>query len=526
MPGAVAGRDRPAVGPEGRPSSRQRLEARVGTRVLVAVDDDGLALPLRDRDRHDLVGEPAGLDGRDGALLALEREGVLALARDAPALGDVLGGLAHRVRVVALGQPRVDEAPAEGRVGHLARAAIPGALGLELDVRRAGHRFDAAADEHVAVADRDRVGGRVDRLEPGAAQPVDGQPADLDREVGQEQGHPRDVAVVLAGLVGAAEDDVLDERRDRARPGRRPRAARPRRGRPAGPTPGRRRSGRSASGRPRRSRPRAAAGAVSGHAPIVARRWTRDPSRDGDLPVGLPPARSLISARLDDHELRAVRRPPVHRHRHGPVSDPFVTDDGVGRVRVVEGDPPRPELRPGRRRGPGTRRADTVPDARRPARMRTPRSCRRESLRPPPRAGAARRGRRNRTCRRHPGTMRRRHCRGSASRHRSASVGAPRAPGRRVGDPLRRWRRMTVTPLWYLRTASATATADGDEVMSTADGIAVGATRLAVAAASFGGEVLGATTAESTQAVAINPVRTSATARRNTRLTGSRPGPR
>ena len=28
---------------------------------------------------------------------------------------------------------------------------------------------------------------------------------------GQEQRHPRDVAVVLAGLVGAAEDDVLDE---------------------------------------------------------------------------------------------------------------------------------------------------------------------------------------------------------------------------------------------------------------------------------------------------------------------------
>ena len=55
--------------------------------------------------------------------------------------------------------------------------------------------------------------GRVDRLEPGAAQPVDGQPADLDREVGEEQRHPRDVAVVLAGLVGAAEDDVLDERR-------------------------------------------------------------------------------------------------------------------------------------------------------------------------------------------------------------------------------------------------------------------------------------------------------------------------
>ena len=54
---------------------------------------------------------------------------------------------------------------------------------------------------------------RVDRLQPGAAQPVDGQAADLDREAGEEHRHPGDVAVVLAGLVGAAEDDVLDERR-------------------------------------------------------------------------------------------------------------------------------------------------------------------------------------------------------------------------------------------------------------------------------------------------------------------------
>ena len=80
-----------------------------------------------------------------------------------------------------------------------------------MHVRRARHRFDAAADEHVAVADGDRVGGGVDRLQPGAAQPIDGQAADLDREAGQEHGHPRDVPVVLAGLVGAAEDDVLDE---------------------------------------------------------------------------------------------------------------------------------------------------------------------------------------------------------------------------------------------------------------------------------------------------------------------------
>ena len=87
-----------------------------------------LALAPGHLDRDDLVVEPAGLDGRDGALLALERERVLALAADAPPLGDVLRGLAHRIRVVPLGEPRVHEPPAERRVGELARAAVAGRL--------------------------------------------------------------------------------------------------------------------------------------------------------------------------------------------------------------------------------------------------------------------------------------------------------------------------------------------------------------------------------------------------------------
>src|SRR5688572_28853442 len=111
--------------------------------MLVAADGRGLALPAGDLDWDDLVVEPAGLDGGDGALLALEREGVLALAIDAIALGDVLGGLAHRVRVVHLGEPGVEEPPAERRVLDLARAAIPRVRGLGHDVRGPGHRLHA-----------------------------------------------------------------------------------------------------------------------------------------------------------------------------------------------------------------------------------------------------------------------------------------------------------------------------------------------------------------------------------------------
>jgi hypothetical protein len=181
--------------------------------MLVPLHDERRPLLLGDGDRHDLAVEPPAVDRGDRLLLRGQREGVLTLAVHGPALGDVLGGLAHRVRVVELGEARIEEAPAERRVLELARATVERGPGLGHDIRRPGHRFDTAADEHVAVTDRDRVGRRVDRLEPGPAQPIDRQPADLDRQPGEEEGHPGHVAIVLAGLVGAAEDDVLDEGR-------------------------------------------------------------------------------------------------------------------------------------------------------------------------------------------------------------------------------------------------------------------------------------------------------------------------
>src|SRR5207247_11066729 len=49
-----------------------------------------------------------------------------------------------------------------------------------------------------------------DGLEPRTAQPVHCLPRDLDGQPRQEQGHAGDVAVVLARLVRAPEDDVVD----------------------------------------------------------------------------------------------------------------------------------------------------------------------------------------------------------------------------------------------------------------------------------------------------------------------------
>ena len=114
---------------------------------------------------------------------------------------------------MALGEARVGEPPAKRRVGHLGgpRSQADSALSRTYGARVID--FDAAADEHVAVADRDGVGRGLIACSPDPHSRLTVWPADLDGETGEEQRHPRHVAVVLAGLVRATEDDVLDERR-------------------------------------------------------------------------------------------------------------------------------------------------------------------------------------------------------------------------------------------------------------------------------------------------------------------------
>ena len=56
-----------------------------------------------------------------------------------------------------------------------------------------------------------------DRGEPGGAEPVDRHACDRFRQAREQPGHARDVAIVLAGLVGAAEVHVLDVARLDAR---------------------------------------------------------------------------------------------------------------------------------------------------------------------------------------------------------------------------------------------------------------------------------------------------------------------
>ena len=137
---------------------RERLERDVGARRLVLVEDEGLALLLRDRARR-----RSPRRRRPRAMAApvffcdATREGVLLLAGDLPLLGDVLGRLAHRLEREARRHLRVLEAPADRRVVDLRRRAREGLLGSSHRERRARHALDAAADGHVRVTVHTRM---------------------------------------------------------------------------------------------------------------------------------------------------------------------------------------------------------------------------------------------------------------------------------------------------------------------------------------------------------------------------------
>ena len=76
--------------------------------------------------------------------------------------------------------------------------------------RRPRHRFDAAGNGKIDLAGPDRAAGSTNGIETGGAEPVEREAGNRFRQAGQQQRHPRHVAVVLAGLVGAAEIDFVD----------------------------------------------------------------------------------------------------------------------------------------------------------------------------------------------------------------------------------------------------------------------------------------------------------------------------
>src|SRR5262245_31109610 len=54
---------------------------------------------------------------------------------------------------------------------------------------------------------------RDDRLQAGAAEPVDGLPRHIDGKAREQRRHARNVAIVLTGLIRTTEDHVIDDGR-------------------------------------------------------------------------------------------------------------------------------------------------------------------------------------------------------------------------------------------------------------------------------------------------------------------------
>jgi len=103
----------------------------------------------------------------------------------------------------------VDETPADGGI---VDGGIAGECRLRLghDEGRATHALHATRDDEICFAGLDGASSGDYGVHAGAAETVDGGPRHRTRQTGQKQRHARDIAVVLAGLVGAAEDDVVD----------------------------------------------------------------------------------------------------------------------------------------------------------------------------------------------------------------------------------------------------------------------------------------------------------------------------
>ena len=187
----------------------QRFEGRVGARVLIRLDAGHAPFAILDLDRDDFLPERPFRLGRRGALLRAQRERVLVGARNLIFVGDVLGRLRHRIDAVKLLHRRIDEAPADGGVENV-RRPLKRRLSLAHDERGAGHQFGAAGDRELNLARLDPPRRRGDRLHARGAKAVDGCARNGLGQAGEQERHAREIAVVLARLVGAAEKDLVE----------------------------------------------------------------------------------------------------------------------------------------------------------------------------------------------------------------------------------------------------------------------------------------------------------------------------
>ncbi len=186
----------------------RRLEAGdlvdIGVAGLLVGVHHGLAFAGFHRHRHDLVGEPAVVDGGLGALEGFDGEVIHLLAADAALVRHVLGEGAHQAAGF-----RVFQAVQEHVIRHLAVAHAVAAPRLIENVGRVAHGLHAAADHDVVAAGFEHVVAEHGGAHARAAQFVDGGGAGTVRQAGQTHGLAGR-ALLEAGGQHAAHHHVLD----------------------------------------------------------------------------------------------------------------------------------------------------------------------------------------------------------------------------------------------------------------------------------------------------------------------------
>ena len=118
--------------------------------------------------------------------------------------------LRRQVLGEAGGEPGVHVAPAEGGVVDGGRRAIEALARLRHREGGAGHALHAAGHGALGLAGGDHPRRVAHGLEAGAAEAVHRHRGHLVGQVGEERGHAGHVAVVFSGLVGGAEDHLID----------------------------------------------------------------------------------------------------------------------------------------------------------------------------------------------------------------------------------------------------------------------------------------------------------------------------
>ncbi len=177
--------------------------------MLVGFNDFRIAFALRQGDRRDLLRQPTVANRRRCPFLRTPCKSVLILAGNLELFRHILCRFRHGLDAVFRLHPPVHKPPAKGGIVNF-RLARKSNISFGHDQRRAAHAFHAACQNDLGSAGLNGLRRQTDGVKTRAAKAVNGQPRHAVRQPRQQRGHPRHVAVVFAGPVGAPHDNVVN----------------------------------------------------------------------------------------------------------------------------------------------------------------------------------------------------------------------------------------------------------------------------------------------------------------------------